>query len=221
MGPKKESQRFFGKGSQFPQKKQQPTRMGFLNRERATNKEANEIKPVDRNQQQVLSFLSGLHSNFTSLVRLVEKRLSYDKTKEAAFERLYSEMDDMKQEQDLNQLRPLYIDLILFHDRMESIYKDAIDSGALSPELTDLLRSLNGELMEILYRRGVEPIILTSDKFDPKIQEVVRIEPTTDPNEDNLITDIVRNGFKYKDVILRPTKVVIKKYREEVLGKKN
>jgi len=215
MGPKKESQRFFGKAPQLPQKSQQASRMSFLSRDRATasSKEVKEVKSPDRQQQQVLSFLSGLQSNFTSLVRLVEKRLSYDKTKEVAFERLYQEMDDLKQDQELAHLRPLYIDLILFHDRMESIYKDAIDSGVLSPELADLLKSLNGELMEILYRRGVEPIILTSYTFDPKYQEVVKIEPTFNQNEDNQIVDIVRNGFKYKDVILRPTKVVIKKYQ--------
>jgi molecular chaperone GrpE len=213
MGPKKENQRFFGKAPQLPQKSQQPSRMNFLSRDRSTSKEVKEVKSPDRQQQQVLSFLSGLQSNFTSLVRLVEKRLSYDKTKEVAFERLYQEMDDLKQDQELAHLRPLYIDLILFHDRMESIYKDAIDSGALSPELADLLKSLNGELMEILYRRGVEPIILTSYTFDAKYQEVVKIEPTFHPSEDNQIVDIVRNGFKYKDVILRPTKVVIKKYQ--------
>jgi molecular chaperone GrpE len=213
MGPKKENQRFFGKAPQLPQKSQQQSRMSFLSRDRSTSKEVKEVKAPDRQQQQVISFLSGLQSNFTSLVRLVEKRLSYDKTKEVAFERLYQEMDDLKQDQELAHLRPLYIDLILFHDRMESIYKDAIDSGVLSPELADLLKSLNGELMEILYRRGVEPIILTSYDFDAKYQEVVKIEPTFQQSEDNQIVDIVRNGFKYKDVILRPTKVVIKKYQ--------
>jgi molecular chaperone GrpE len=215
MGPKKENQRFFGKAPQLPQKSQQQSRMSFLSRDRSTSKEVKEVKPPDRQQQQVISFLSGLQSNFTSLVRLVEKRLSYDKTKEVAFERLYQEMDDLKQDQELAHLRPLYIDLILFHDRMESIYKDAIDSGVLSPELADLLKSLNGELMEILYRRGVEPIILTSYNFDAKYQEVVKIEPTFQQSEDNQIVDIVRNGFKYKDVILRPTKVVIKKYQSK------
>ncbi|WP_044641844.1 nucleotide exchange factor GrpE [Risungbinella massiliensis] len=214
MGPRKENHRFYEQGSQLPQAPptQQASRF-MTSRERSIQK-AREGKPVEqRQQQQVLSFLGNLQSNFTSLVRLVEKRLTYDRTKEVAFERLYQEMDVLKQDQELNQLRPLYIDLILFHDRMENIYKDAIDSGKVSPELTELLKSLNGELMEILYRRGVEPIILTSYNFDPKYQEVVKTEPTYDREEDNLIVDIVRNGFKYKDVILRPTKVIIKKYQ--------
>lgn len=213
MGPRKENPRF-DQSPQLPQAQQQPSRMSFMNRERGLIRpEMKEGKSLERQHHQVLSFLSSLQANFNNLVRLVEKRLSYDKAKEQAFERLYQEMDELKQDQELAKLRPLYIDLILFHDRMESIYKNAIESGMLSPELQDLLKSLNGELMEILYRRGVEPILFTSCTFDPKIQEVVRVEPTDNPAEDNLIIDIVRHGFKYKDVILRPTKVVIKKYQ--------
>lgn len=208
MGPKKENRRLFGQGSQLPQ---QPTRMNLPQmRERTNNVEG---KPVDRQQQQVLSFLSSLQSNFTSLVRLVEKRLTYDKTKEQAFERLYEEMDQMKQDQELTNLRPLYIDLILLHDRMEMIYKDGAENGSLSPEVADLLKSLNGELMEILYRRGVEPIFLESITFDPRYQEVVQVIPTEIREEDNEIAAVVRNGFRYKDVILRPAKVIIKKHR--------
>lgn len=212
MGPRKENNRFYEQGSQLPQPQRTPSRMSLLSRER-TVREPKEGKSTDKPQQQVLAFLNDLQKNFTTLVRLFEKRLAYDRTKEVAFERLYQEMDGLKQDQELNQLRPLYIDLILFHDRMENIYKDAIESGNLSPELTELLKSLNGELMEILYRRGVEPIELRSYMFDPKYQEVVKVEPTFDPEEDNLIVDIIRNGFKYKDVILRPIKVVIKKYQ--------
>ncbi|SFJ36294.1 nucleotide exchange factor GrpE [Thermoflavimicrobium dichotomicum] len=167
----------------------------------------------DRQQQQVLSFLSSLQANFSSLVRLIESRLKYDKTKEAAFERLYQEMDELKQDQELNQLRPLYIDLILLIDRMNNIYKEKVSSGSASPEITSLLESLSHELIEILYRRGVELIVCPSPRFDPKIQQVIRVIPTSNPQEDNLVVEVVRHGFKYKDVLLRPEEVVIKKYK--------
>lgn len=173
-----------------------------------------EVQPESRPQvvpqenTQVLSMLNNLQSNFSSLVQVVSSRLSYDKTKEAAFDRLYQEMEELKQDQELNQLRPLYIDLILHFDRMESIYRH----GAVSPELTEILKTLSGELIEILYRRGVEPLYTTSEFFDPKTQKAIKVEPTNNPAEDNRIIDIVRHGFRLKEMILRPTEVIIKKY---------
>jgi molecular chaperone GrpE (heat shock protein) len=78
--------------------------------------------------------------------------------------------------------------------------------------LIQILRSLSHEVLEILYRRGVELIVTTSNTFDPKLQQVVEVIPTNNPSEDNKIVHMVRHGFKYKDVVLRPEEVVVKKY---------
>lgn len=170
----------------------------------------------DRQQQQVISMLSSLQSNFSSLLQVISNRLRYDRTKEAAFDLLYQEMEDLKQDQEISQLRPLYIDLILLIDRMNSIYNTKIDSGCKSPELVDTLQTLSHEVLEILYRRGVELIVSTSTVFDPKIQQVVEVVSTTDQEEDNQVIEVLRHGFKYKDVVLRPEEVAIKKVMQPV-----
>ncbi|MGI6474056.1 MAG: nucleotide exchange factor GrpE [Thermoactinomyces vulgaris] len=171
-----------------------------------------ETKSESRSQQQVLNMLSALQQNFTSLLNVVTNRLSYDKTKEMAFDRLYKEMEELKQDQELQQLRPLYIDLILLIDRMNNIYNDQLDVGGQNPELIDILQTLSHEVLEILYRRGVELIVAPSNKFDPKIQQVVEVIPTNNPAEDNMVVHMIRHGFRYGDVVLRPEEVVIKKY---------
>lgn len=173
----------------------------------------NSLKPVDRSQQQLFSFLSNLQSNFSSLVHLFERRLSYDKTKEVAFDRLYQEMEELKQEQSLNELRPLYIDLILLIDRMEQIEFDLEEQGRNIPEVENILVTLRNEVLEILYRRGVEQIEHTPEYFDPTFQKVVDTEPTANPNEDNLVIGIRRDGYRFQDMVLRPEEVVIKKYQ--------
>lgn len=210
MGPKKENHRYSEQGHhlQLPE-----SRYGFFGRERGGIREAKETRSDDRAQQQVLSMLSSLQQNFSSLLQVVTNRLSYDKTKEAAFDRLYKEMEELKQDQELSQLRPLYIDLILLIDRMNTIYNDKLDSGSQNPELVNILQTLSHEVLEILYRRGVELIVTTSPVFDPKVQKVVEVIPTHNPAEDNTVVHMVRHGFKYKDVVLRPEEVVIKKYQ--------
>lgn len=171
------------------------------------------LKPLDRSQQQLFSFLSNLQSNFSSLVHLFERRMTYDKTKEDAFERLYQEMEELKQEQTLNDLRPLYIDLILLIDRMEQIEFDLEENGLHSPEIGSVLDTLKHEMLEILYRRGVEQIEQTPEYFDPKYQKVVDCEPTLNPKEDNLVVGIRRDGYKCNELVIRPEEVVIRKYQ--------
>lgn len=177
------------------------------------NSAQNPLKPIDRSQQQLVSFLSNLQTNFASLVHLFERRLSYDKTKEVAFDRLYQEMEELKQEQSLNELRPLYIDLILLVDRMEQIEFDLEESGVESPEVENVMVTLKHEVLEILYRRGVEQIEHTPEYFDATFQKVVDTEPTYNPSEDNLVVGIRRDGYRFHDVVLRPEEVVIKKFQ--------
>ncbi|MGA8943962.1 MAG: nucleotide exchange factor GrpE [Thermoactinomyces sp.] len=171
-----------------------------------------EEKSEPRYQQQMLGMLNTLQQNFTSLLNVVTNRLSYDRTKEVAFDRLYKEMEELKQDQELQQFRPLFIDLILLIDRMNNIYNDKLEVGENNPELINVLQTLSHEVLEILYRRGVELIVAPSNKFDPKIQQVVDVVPTNNPAEDNMVVHMVRHGFRYKDVVLRPEEVIIKKY---------
>ncbi|MFC7443332.1 nucleotide exchange factor GrpE [Laceyella putida] len=211
MGPRKENQKPMGEQHHlsFPE-----ARFGLpVRRDNAVREVREGRGNNERQQQQVLTMLNSLQQNFTSLLQVVTNRLSYDKTKEAAFDRLYKEMEELKQDQELNQLRPLYIDLILLIDRMNTIYNDKLDTGHKNPELVGILQTLSHEVLEILYRRGVELIVAPSNKFDPRIQQVVEVIPTKNPAEDGQVVHMVRHGFKYKDVVLRPEEVVIKKYQ--------
>jgi molecular chaperone GrpE len=213
MNSRKEDRRFFEEGDPLSVSE---SRFGMNQDERimVERKDGTKGGQMEEHQQQrVFSMLSSLQQNLSSLLHLITNRLSYDKTKEAAFDRLYQEMEELKQDQALNQLRPLYIDLILLIDRMNNIYKDKLDAGMVSPELTNILKTLSAELVEILYRRGVEPIYGTSNLFDPKIQQVVEVVPTANAQEDGQIVEVVRHGFKYKEIILRPEDVIIKRFQ--------
>lgn len=212
MGPRKENHRFVQQRNHLSFTE---TRFGI--RRDNSDKEVKEtsLRPVDRHhdQQQVLTILSTLQQNFSSLLQVITNRLSYDRTKEVVFDRLYKEMEELKQDQELRKMRPLYIDLILLIDRMNNIYNDKLEAGEKNPELISTLQTLSHEVLEILYRRGVELIVAPSNRFDPKIQQVVEVIPTKNRAEDNLVVHMVRHGFKYKDVVLRPEEVVIKKYQ--------
>jgi len=170
------------------------------------------MSPEDAVTQKMLSTMSQIAAEVHILNRTIETRISYDEAKEKAFDRLYAELDELKKNSALEYLRPLYMDLILLFDRIENLRQDAVLS-ADAPIVSDLLKSLNDELLEILYRREVEPMNNALSTFDPSLQLALSIEPTATDSEHNQVARVVRRGFKYKDRILRPEEVIVKKFR--------
>jgi molecular chaperone GrpE (heat shock protein) len=144
------------------------------------------------------------------LTAMFEARLHHDKTKDEAFERLYSELDSLRRNDASQRLKPLYLDLILLFDRIEQICAAQTD-----PAITDLLGTIRDELLEILYRRDVAPISSAGTAFDSSLQQAIGTEPAASTAENNAVARVVRRGFRYEERILRPEEVVVKRYRQE------
>jgi molecular chaperone GrpE (heat shock protein) len=171
--------------------------------------------PDERISRQMLAAIESLATEFSDLNRTIESRLRYDKVKEEAFERLYAELEDLKKNSAFEQISPLYMDLILLFDRIENIRQD-IDGSTTAPSpQKDVLKTLSDELLEILYRRGVELINTTDQTFDPSVQQAIGAQPTFSEVEKNQIDRVVRRGFRYRERIIRAEEVIIKKYSPE------
>ena len=164
---------------------------------------------------QVLTAIESLATEFSSLNRKIERRISYDKVKEEAFERLYAELEDLKKNSEFENIRPLYMDLILLSDRIENIRQDIEESTATPSSLTDVLKTLSDELLEILYRREIELIKTADSTFDPRVQQAISTQPTSSEVENNQVAGVVRRGFRYRERILRAEEVIIKKHSQE------
>jgi len=161
----------------------------------------------DSKIDKLINLVSQSNIELSNLKQIVENRLSYDKVKEVAFERLYGELDDFKKNAFFERNRPLFIDLILLFDRLENYLHTEIDK---SSQFTHLLKSFSEELLEILCRQDID-IISSSKTFDPTIQRAIKIEITSAKEEDNKVSEVIRKGFRYFDNIFRPEEVIIKK----------
>ena len=60
-----------------------------------------------------------------------------------------------------------------------------------------------------LKNNGVEPINTQSRKFDPKTDEVVMTEDTTDPTQDNMIVEELEPGYIFKEKLIKAAKVKV------------
>jgi len=167
------------------------------------------VSPAQEDERidKLINLVRQSNIELSNLRQIVDNRLSYDKVKEDAFERLYGELEDLKKNAIFERNRPLFIDLILLFDRLENYRQTDVEE---SSQFTHLLKSFSEELLEILCRQCID-IIASSKTFDPTIQRAIKIELTSEKEEDNKVSEVLRKGFRYFDNILRPEEVIVKK----------
>jgi len=126
-------------------------------------------------------------------------------------------------------LRPLIDSLILLLDRIEreikEIKKPTASSedrptgcGCTSDATIAVLQSFAKEIESILRVFEVRPMEEAFGEFDPKRQQVVSVEPTSDPELDGVIRDIVRRGYTWNGRVLRSELVTLFQYKEPENG---
>lgn len=152
-----------------------------------------------------------IHEELCQLRVLFSQRISYDGTKEKAFERLYQELAELKRNVAFENSRPLFLDLILLYDRMESLQEDT----TISPAARRSLRSLTDELREVLSRQEINAVETTHAVFDPEQQQAVGAEQVDDPRESGKVVRVVRRGFCYRGRLLRAEEVIVARYAKK------
>ncbi len=158
---------------------------------------------------RVFASIERMGTQLEELVSTVRGRLSYDETKEQAFERLYAELDALKRNAAIDNIKPLLLDLILLYDRMEQSREQAAAEQELVP--VETLQSFIDELLEVLFRRDVGLIEPGSPSFDYNQQKAVGVVDATDPAEHQRVDRVVRRGFRLGDRILRAEEVIVRR----------
>lgn len=168
--------------------------------------------------KNIYDAISQLATELFPLKNMFESRLRYDKTKEEAFNRLYTELDDLKKNSIIDRNRPLFIDLILLYDRIENKLLESKQSTSKMSTFEHFLKTLSDELLEILNRQGIEVIRITSTIFDPAFQRAIGTEFTTVKEENNEVAKVLRKGFKLHDRLLRAEEVIVKKFKKIIIN---
>jgi molecular chaperone GrpE (heat shock protein) len=156
------------------------------------------------------SDLEALRQDVAGIRELIEMRLSRDRAKEEAFDRLYEELDRIKRHAAVLDNKPLYIDLMLLYDRMGVACEQATHA---SEEPGEVVRSLREELKEILTRRDLHLISTVDDCFDRRLQRAVSTEVCISQEQDGKVLRVLREGFSCGELVIRPQEVVIARYR--------
>lgn len=133
----------------------------------------------------------------------------------AAFRRLQAEQEEVRRRLDRDLDRRIELkfaslvgqllatvddlDLALGHAR------DIPQAEALA-EGIDLARQ---HFLSALEKQGIERIEPVGEQFDPNLAEAVRVDSVDDPDQEGLVTETVRPGYRLGDHLIRAATVAV------------
>lgn len=164
---------------------------------------------TDSNETEALRRLA---HEVGELRKMVNDRLTNDKVREKAFDQLYDELRQYKDDFLFQAEKPLLLDLLLFYDSL-NWFQESLIKQEMSPDvIADSFQYLIDEFLEVLYRRDVVPVE-ESTSFDRTTHKAVKITDTDDEKSDQRIAQVLKRGFIRASKQLRPEEVVIMRYR--------
>jgi len=168
----------------------------------------------------VCSMLNENSSFIIDIKSIIQNRLEYDLVKEKAFDKLY---EDMRQQRELpnildRNIKPLILDLLLLYDNMKSFEKALSNlQNGNSGKLLKQFKYLLDDLLESLYRQEIIPIEHNAfGSFNSKLHKAVKTEDTEMQNDDFKVVKVVRDGFLWRDRVLRHQEVIISRFRNTI-----
>lgn len=180
-----------------------------------------EVKEPYQEQESddVMSVMKDNNNLLLEIKGIVQNKLEYDTVKEKAFDKLYEEMKEQKEQAALfdKAVEPLLRDLLLLYDNMKQFESSLVNQQDLSKEkILQNFKYIVDDLIETLYRQDVIPMNEDlSTSFNSKIHRAIKTEFTDKVSEDYGILKILRNGFKWREKILRPQEVMIKRFKDK------
>jgi molecular chaperone GrpE len=73
------------------------------------------------------------------------------------------------------------------------------------------VKPIHDALLDVLAKEGLSPIRPEGEPFDPTLHEAVIHEPASDDDEPGqVVTDVMRTGYRWKGRVLRPAMVKVR-----------
>lgn len=125
----------------------------------------------------------------------------------ADFENYKKRQQEKKEEEIEKEKGKVIMDIVPIYDNLDRAFK-SFEKNDDKDSFIEGVEKIYAQFDEFLSKREVELIKAEGEKFDPnKHQALMRVE--TDEHEHNEITEEFERGYKYKDKVLKPSKVKV------------
>ncbi len=156
--------------------------------------------------------LKELQEKIAEQTKIIDDYTNTLKRLQADFDNYIKRVEKEKEEFTKYSNHKLISKLLTIVDDFEKAL-DAVKND--TKETSKGIEMIHNQLNKILQEEGVLPINALGNKLDPYMHEVMDI---VDGNEDDLIVEELQKGYKIKDKVLRPSRVVISKVSDSNLG---
>lgn len=121
----------------------------------------------------------------------------------------------------IRDLVTLYDDVAELHRQLSEIAPSPTEGNAEQNPILDRIRQVATNMannmhfiLEVLDRLEVTVMPLGPEKLDKLTQKAVNVEVAASAEEDGAVVRCVKRGFLWKEAILRPEEVVIKRWKQ-------
>ena len=128
-----------------------------------------------------------------------------------------------KDEEVANMLKYANQDLILDLLDVVENFDRAANAKAESDEAKKIqngISMINNNLKEVLKNYGVVEIEALGYPFDPNYMEAMMVDNLSD-KPDNMVLEVLRKGYKYKERVIKPAIVKVNKIEKEKENENN
>lgn len=173
-----------------------------------------ELDRVTAELERLRKAVGGVEVHIVKVAEAYQKLAKDGKRKDQAYDQLYEELRQYKDNFLKAAQKPVFLDVILLFDgiaRTIASFSELPDEKVTRQMVIDALTHTRDEIIELLYRRDIERIDETPKKLDISFQKPVTRVDTDSADEDRDIVQVVRDGFRWGGAVLRAQEVVVKR----------
>ncbi|MEK7579090.1 MAG: nucleotide exchange factor GrpE [Patescibacteria group bacterium] len=107
------------------------------------------------------------------------------------------------------------LDVITALDTFERAFEDKAAWESAPKNWSDGIMHIYADLLKTLEKNGVEVVNPVGEHFSPHEHESVSLVPVENKNDDGTIVAVLQKGYRMKDLLLRPARVVVGEFKGE------
>lgn len=157
---------------------------------------------------------AAISTRLQALHDLIVDRTRQDDIQQKAFDQLYEELRQYKDDFVFQQEKPFLLDLLLFYDSLNWFQQSLARKEMSADVITDSFQYLLDEFLELLYRRDVVPCE-SVERFDRKMHKAVRVVPAVSAGDDWKVQAVLKRGFMRGEKQLRAEEVAVSRFGAE------
>lgn len=157
---------------------------------------------------------AAISERLQALHDLIEARMKQDDTQQKAFDQLYEELQQYKDDFVFQQEKPFLLDLLLFYDSLNWFQQSLARKEMSGDVIADSFQYLLDEFLELLYRRDVVPCE-SMERFDRKLHKAVRVVAASSATDDWKVQAVLKRGFMRGEKQLRAEEVAVARFGAE------